>query len=234
MRAARAASSAAVLAALLIAAVGWADRAVRDPATIARVIDGDTVQVIVHGRFDTVRVIGLDTPETKDPRRPVECFGREASARAEALLLIGADVDLEPDPTQANRDKYRRLLRHIRLPDGRLFAKVMIAEGYGFEYTYAVPYRYQEDFKAAQREATEAERGLWAEGACDAPWPVSPTPLPDMIGSWPCEPGQTKGNRNSGIYHPPGGSYYARTYANVQCFDTEAEAAAAGFWRPRR
>jgi micrococcal nuclease len=130
------------------------------------VVDGDTVDVRVGGRVERVRLIGLDTPESVDRRRPVECFGREASARAKELLLAGPQVLLEADPSQGDRDRYGRLLRYIILPDGRNFAEVMIGEGYGFEFTYRLPYRYQERFKAAQRDAREQERGLWAPGAC--------------------------------------------------------------------
>lgn len=138
----------------------------REAATIIRVIDGDTVDVEVGGRRERLRLIGLDTPESVDPRRPVECFGREASARAKALLPAGARVQLEADATQGERDRYGRLLRYIVLADGRNFAEVMIRDGYGFEYTFRFPYRYQDAFKAAQREARANERGLWKPGAC--------------------------------------------------------------------
>jgi micrococcal nuclease len=140
----------------------------REPATVVRVVGGDTVDVRVGGRVERVRLIGLDTPESVDPRRPVECFGREASRKARELLPAGQAVQLEADPTQGDRDstRSRRLLRYIWLPDGRNVAEVMIAEGYGFEFAYRLPYRYQERFRAAQRAAREAGRGLWAPGAC--------------------------------------------------------------------
>jgi micrococcal nuclease len=138
----------------------------REPATVARVIDGDTVEVRIGERGERVRVIGLDAPESVDARQPVACFGYEAGRKAAELLPVGAAVQLEADPTQGGRDRYGELLRYIVLPDGRNFGEVMIAEGYGFEYTYAVPYRYQERFKAAERAAREHRRGLWAPGAC--------------------------------------------------------------------
>jgi micrococcal nuclease len=96
----------------------------------------------------------------------VECFSREASRKAAELLPVGAAVQLEADPTQGDRDRYGRLLWYIILPDGRNFAEVMIAEGYGFEFTYRLPYQYQERFRAAQRQARAEGRGLWAPGAC--------------------------------------------------------------------
>jgi micrococcal nuclease len=131
-------------------------------ARVIRVIDGDTVEVSPGGR---VRQIGMDTPETVDPRQPVQCFGREASVKAQELLG-GKTVFLEADPTQGERDRYRRLLRYVWLPDGRLFNLEMIAQGYAHEYTYATPYKYQQLFKQAQRTAREQNRGLWAPQTC--------------------------------------------------------------------
>ena len=106
---------------------------------VTRVIDGDTVDVRINGKVERIRIIGLNTPETKDPRKPVQCFGKEASAKAEELLG-GKTVRLEADPTQGERGRYGRLLRYIWMPDGQLFNMVMISEGYAFEYTYRVPY----------------------------------------------------------------------------------------------
>ncbi len=226
----------------------------REPATVLEVVDGDTIRVWLRdGRVETVRLIGLDTPETRHPYRLVECFGREASAKV-AALLADRRVTLEADPSQGEWDRYGRLLRYVWLPDGRNFAEVMIAEGFGFEFTYRFPYRYQDTFTAAQRAAREAERGLWhpaacAGGAIQPPSAADASPPPfgpaapgrsgagapaDVGAAYPCQPGQIKANRNSGIYHVPGGAFYARTYANVACFDGEADAAAAGFRRARR
>ncbi|HEX7127033.1 MAG TPA: thermonuclease family protein [Thermodesulfobacteriota bacterium] len=137
-----------------------------EPGTVLRVVDGDTVDVQLGGRRERLRLIGLNTPETVDPRRPVECFGREASAKAKALLPAGTVVHVEQDPQQGHRDRYGRLLAYLILPDGRNFAEVMIADGYGFEYTYRLPYRYRDRFRAAQDRARTRQRGLWAPGAC--------------------------------------------------------------------
>lgn len=130
--------------------------------TVTRVVDGDTV-VVSTG--ETLRLIGMDTPETVDPRKPVQCFGREASARARALLA-GAPVRLELDPTQGRRDQYGRTLAYVWLADGRLFNEVMIAEGFAHEYTYELPYRYQARFDAAERAARTQQRGLWSPATC--------------------------------------------------------------------
>ena len=144
-------------------------------ARVVRVVDGDTVVIQSGGSEMTLRLIGLDTPESVDPRRPVECFGREASARARALLE-GQRVFLESDPSQGERDRYDRLLRFLWLPDGRLFNLEMIAEGYATEYTYSVPSRYQDSFRAAQRAAREAGRGLWSPESCAGVSGPSPAP----------------------------------------------------------
>ena len=125
------------------------------PHAVDRVVDGDTVRVDMPDSVP-VRLIGINTPETVDPRRPVECFGQEASDHAHDLL-DGEDVYLERDPTQGDTDRYGRVLAYVWLPDGRLFNEVMIADGYAYEYTYDVPYKYQERFDAAEADA-RAER----------------------------------------------------------------------------
>ena len=110
-------------------------------------------------------MIGLDTPETVDPRKPVQCFGRQASAQAKTILG-GQSVYLETDPSQDTLDKYGRTLAYVWTASGRLFNLDMIADGYAFEYTYDLPYRYQADFKTAEDAARTQSRGLWSPGAC--------------------------------------------------------------------
>lgn len=149
----------------------------RVAARVVEVVDGDTLDVSIDGQTERLRLIGIDTPEVVDPRTPVQCFGREASAKAHELL-DGQTVQLEADESQGERDRYGRLLRYIWLPDGRHYNLLMIAEGYAHEYTYDVPYRYQAEFKQAEREAREAARGLWASTTCngDTERPADPQP----------------------------------------------------------
>lgn len=149
---------------------------------VVSVTDGDTFKVNINGTTETLRMIGMDTPETVDPRKPVQCFGVEASNRAKQLLT-GKKVRLEVDPTQGERDIYGRLLRYAYLPDGTFFNKEMILEGYAHEYTYQTKYKYQADFKAAQAQSQAAKRGLWADNACQGtPTPtVAPT---TACGAW--------------------------------------------------
>ncbi|MER3405249.1 MAG: nuclease, partial [Chloroflexota bacterium] len=112
-----------------------------------------------------LRLIGIDTPEVVDPRRPVQCFGREASSRAHKLL-DGQTVWLEPDASQGERDVFGRLLRYVWLPDGRLVNLQMVAEGYAHEFTFRWPYRYQALFREAERQARLRGLGFWAAETC--------------------------------------------------------------------
>ncbi|MGH7203371.1 MAG: thermonuclease family protein [Candidatus Levyibacteriota bacterium] len=100
-----------------------------------------------------------------DPRKPVQCFGKEASNYAKQLLS-NKTVSLESDPTQGDWDKYHRLLRYVWLDTKANANEIMIADGYAYEYTYNTPYKYQSEFKAAQHAAEDAGRGLWSSNAC--------------------------------------------------------------------
>ncbi|PIR82520.1 hypothetical protein COU20_01830 [Candidatus Kaiserbacteria bacterium CG10_big_fil_rev_8_21_14_0_10_59_10] len=132
---------------------------------VERVIDGDTFVVRIGDTFETVRLVGVDTPETVDPRKKVQCFGAEASAAA-AGMLAGKEVRLERDKSQGERDRYGRLLAYAYLEDGTFVNLRLIEEGFAHEYTHAVPYMHQALFKDAEARAREEGRGLWAEEAC--------------------------------------------------------------------
>ncbi|MBI5400777.1 MAG: thermonuclease family protein [Candidatus Yonathbacteria bacterium] len=132
---------------------------------VTRIVDGDTIVVGINGMQEKIRLIGVDTPETVDPRKPVQCFGKEASAFSKSLLL-NMRVRLERDASQGDRDKYGRLLRYVFLEDGTLVNQKIILEGYGHEYTYRIPYQYQTEFKNAERSARESQKGLWAREEC--------------------------------------------------------------------
>ncbi|MGB0757348.1 MAG: thermonuclease family protein [Patescibacteria group bacterium] len=134
--------------------------------SVTSVVDGDTVKVNINGTTETLRLIGIDTPETVHPSKPVECFGNEASNKAKELLS-NKQVRLESDVSQGERDVYGRLLSYVFLPDGTNFNQLMIQEGYAYEYTYNIPYKYQSAFKQAQTDAQNNKRGLWADGVCD-------------------------------------------------------------------
>ena len=132
---------------------------------VVKVVDGDTTDVLVDGKTIRLRLIGLDTPETVDPRKPIQCFGKAASNKAKEILT-GKAVRIEMDPSQGTFDKYGRTLAYVFLPDETFFNEYMISEGYGHEYTYNLPYKYQEEFKVAEKKAREEKKGLWADDTC--------------------------------------------------------------------
>lgn len=128
---------------------------------VVQIEDGDTITVVMDGNEERVRFIGVDTPETKDPRKPVQCFGQAASSFTKNL--IGQNpVRLEADPENTNRDRYNRLLRYIYLPDGTLVNAKIIEEGYGFAYT-SFPFSKKQEFKNLENQARAENRGLWNE-----------------------------------------------------------------------
>jgi micrococcal nuclease len=134
--------------------------------SVTSVVDGDTVKINMDGKIETLRLIGLDTPETLDPRKLVQCFGKEASNKAKELLT-GKKVRIETDPSQGSKDKYNRTLAYIYLEDGLFYNKYMIEQGYAHEYTYNIPYKYQTEFKEAVKKAQESKIGLWSPNTCN-------------------------------------------------------------------
>lgn len=127
---------------------------------VVSVVDGDTIKVNIDGRKETIRLIGLDTPETKKPNTPVQCYGKEASSHMQSLVQ-SKQVQLEADPTQSDRDRYGRLLRYVFVGGKTNVALAQIEGGFGREYTYGADYRYQSPFQSAQVAAQSAKRGLW-------------------------------------------------------------------------
>jgi endonuclease YncB( thermonuclease family) len=124
--------------------------------------DGDTIVVDMNGAHETLRFVGVDTPETHDPRKPVQCYGPEAAAFTKKLISdAGNKVRLSSDPESTNRDRYDRLLRYIYLPDGRLVQDELVKNGYAFYYPY-FPFTKAAQFEADQNAARAAKKGLWA------------------------------------------------------------------------
>ncbi len=119
-----------------------------------RVVDGDT---IVLNNGERVRLIGVDTPETKHPRKPVEYYGKEASAFTKRMVE-GKEVRLEYD--WQKRDKYDRLLAYVYLKDGTFLNAEIVKQGYGHAYT-KFPFKYIDQFRQYEKEARKAKRGLW-------------------------------------------------------------------------
>jgi len=128
--------------------------------SVTNFIDGDTIAVDMNGSSETIRMIGVDTPETHRPNTPVQCFGPQAAEYTKQL--IGKNrVRLQADPLDTNRDRYGRLLRYVYLPDGRLLERELIANGYGFAYT-SFPFTKSDEFEMLETQAKTTKKGLWA------------------------------------------------------------------------
>ncbi len=215
---------------------------------VTKVVDGDTIDISMNGKTERIRLIGLNTPELNTGGTPA-CLAVEAKDKATGMLL-GKKVTIESDPTQSNRDKYDRLLRYVFLENGTHFNEWIIKEGYAYEYTYSVPYKYQLDFKNAQKEAETNKRGLWAEGICIQPQPQPtppttsespPTKVPETIApTTPPKPATSNiSTQNPNvkmsdkkICHERGGTYYDRTVHFV-AYDSIAACLGAGGRLPK-
>ena len=155
-----------VLGACANAAAEPASSTASDPATppnavVELVVDGDTIDVTIDGDDERVRLIGIDTPETKRPDTPVECFGPEATAFTQTLLAPGTPVRLERDVV--GRDDYGRLLAYVyRASDGILVNYEIIRQGYARPLTIAPNDSYAQLFVEAAGEAQRAAAGLWS------------------------------------------------------------------------
>lgn len=132
--------------------------------TVVDVIDGDTIDVRVGYERHRVRLLGIDTPETKDPRKPVECFGPEASRYTTSLLPEGTVVRLEFDLEQ--RDAFNRLLAYVwRASDGTFINRELVAQGYADILIIAPNTAHADELRRAMVDAKQALRGRWAKCA---------------------------------------------------------------------
>jgi micrococcal nuclease len=228
--------------------------------TVTRVVDGDTVDITPATSGNTrVRLIGVDTPETKDPDCGVaQPYGKEASNFTTSRLQ-GHQVGLEFDVEKT--DQYNRLLAYVYPTNDEMFNETLLKEGYAQVATFPPNVKYVDRFLGDQEAARAAGAGLWglppeqlaqeadrgngiggagcaqnsASGPSSPPASSSSTggsvsPLPG--GDCPAE-APIKGNANSGIYHVASGQFYGKTKAE-QCFATEQDAQNAGFRKSKR
>jgi len=165
---------AAVLVVLLLAACASEGRSPSSPAApgaahVVRPVDGDTLVVDIGGHEERVRLIGIDTPESVAPDRPVECFGPEAKARTAELLPAGTAVRLERDVEA--RDRYDRLLAYVyRDEDDVLVNLLLVEEGFAESISYPPNVAHQGELDAAEAAARAAGKGLWPVcGGTNAP-----------------------------------------------------------------
>jgi micrococcal nuclease len=173
---------AAIVAASVVVATCGGSSSDGGPRTnetvVERHTDGDTLWVEDRNK---VRLIGIDTPETHDPREATQCFGAEAAAYLAELLPLGTEVRLEHDVERL--DQYDRTLAYIYRADDDLFVNAeMVRQGYALAYTVPPNVAHVDEFVELQGEAREAQRGLW--GSCETPLP----PAQARGGSAPCDP----------------------------------------------
>lgn len=153
--------------AVLLAGCGGGPTSDSGDATVTRIVDGDTIDVLVAGREDRVRLIGIDTPEVAHeafgdrPANDAECFGDEASAFTASLLPIGTAVRLERDVV--GRDDYGRLLAYVfRADDGLFVNHEIVLAGYAQPLTIAPNVTHHDLVVDAAREAEREGAGLWS------------------------------------------------------------------------
>jgi micrococcal nuclease len=126
---------------------------------VISITDGDTISVSMDGKKEKIRLLAIDTPETKDPRKEVQCFGAKASQRMQDFVS-GKYVRLEEDSNQPDRDKYGRLLRYVYLEDGTNINAEMVKQGYAFAYI-KYPTSQLDNMKNLEKSARESKAGLW-------------------------------------------------------------------------
>lgn len=129
---------------------------------VIEVIDGDTIAVKDNGVRKLVRLIGIDSPETNHPTKPVQCYGKEAKEKLTEVLL-NKEISMEVDIS--NVDRYDRLLRYIYLED-QMINEQLVEEGYARAKTYEPDTKYQQKLQRAENVAKSEKVGLWSEDTC--------------------------------------------------------------------
>ncbi|MBM7690948.1 micrococcal nuclease [Peribacillus deserti] len=222
-------------------------------AMVVHIVDGDTIDVkLTNGKNERVRLILVDTPETKHPRLGVQPFGKEASAFT-STNLIAREVTLEIDAEE--RDQYGRLLAYVWAGD-KLYNQILIDQGLARVAVYPPNTKYVDQFREAEDKARKAKKGIWSienyaeeDGYHSEANETSPTdssvkssstgssyenkPGDDTEKNTSCS-GKIKGNANSKIYHVPGGSHYESTTDNIVWFCSEQEAKDSGYRASKR
>lgn len=145
---------------LTLVGCGQESNSAVNSGTVIEVIDGDTVDLSIAGKRQRVRLIGIDTPETKHPTKPVQCFGPEATKFTESLLTRGTKIHIERDSEA--RDTYDRLLVYLYRDSDNMFINLeLVLQGYAHVLTIEPNLAYMEKFVAASRDAHANNRGLW-------------------------------------------------------------------------
>lgn len=201
-------------------------------ATIVRVVDGDTIVANIDGKEYKIRLIGVNTPETVHPSKPVEYYGKEASEFTKSVITEGREIYLEKDVSDV--DRYGRMLRYVWLQvpkeqlnpsdsdiDNNMFNALLLKDGYAQVSTFPPDVNYQEHFLELEKIAKEEKKGLWGKDTSG-----------DNKSS---SEGKIRGNKNSMIYHIPGGKYYdSISDKNLIYFDSEDDAISAGYRKSKK
>jgi micrococcal nuclease len=204
---------------------------------VTNVVDGDTMDIqFENGKEERVRLVLVDTPETKHPTKPVQPFGPEASAFTKEMLT-GKNVQLELDVQE--RDKYGRILAYVYI-DGKMFNELLLEKGLARVAVFPPNTRYVDEFYAIQKKAQEAKLGIWSieNYVTDNGYTAQEKTGENQSSTntnIDCQ-NPIKGNINSKgekIYHVPGGQYYDITKAE-ELFCTEQEAVNAGYRKSQR
>jgi micrococcal nuclease len=145
-----------------------------EPVTVKRVVDGDTLKIIYQGQEESVRLIGIDTPESKRNKKArkdagrsgkdvdaIAAMGKEAAKYVRTIVEEGDRATVEFDIQK--RDKYRRLLGYVYLENGRMLNEEIVKAGYASPMTIPPNVKYKDRFLKLYREAREAKRGLFRE-----------------------------------------------------------------------
>lgn len=198
---------------------------------VTGVVDGDTFKVKIGTKVETVRIIGIDTPETVDPRKTVQCFGKQASAQLKKLLNR-KNVMLVTNPAE-DTDKYKRLLRYVELR-GKDIGALMIAEGYAHSYKQ-YPHPRLDTYNALEKKARDGNKGLWSSCSTSSASSKAESSSGSAVSSK--ESCTIKGNVSATgekIYHVKGCKSYDNTQidtaAGERWFCSESEAKTSG-WR---
>lgn len=190
---------------------------------VLEVVDGDTIKISEIG---TLRLIGIDTPETKDPRKVVQCFGKEASNRA-TELLANKKVYLEFDETHSKLDKYQRTLAYVFREDGYFYNLEMVKNGFAHSYKQ-YPHPKLDEFNSAENSARSGKIGFWADNTCGgnteqgvggevAKAPVSPT------GGTQTKPKETIQTPKAETIKPAAGNFDSNGDGKVTCKDFKGQ-----------
>ncbi len=189
-----------------------------EPAHVVRVIDGDTLVVQLGTGERTVRLIGIDAPET-GPTTAAECMAGESTAQLTTLVGT-SQVLLEKDTSQGTEDRYGRLLAYLRTEAGVDVGLALVREGFAREYMYHTPYTRQSEYRAAEDEAIGAERGLWSPSLCPVAKHTEAS-TPEQLASTVHTGATTPSSTNGSEAYECGKNIY-----NCSSFTTQSEAQA--------